>query len=154
MMNFMTSESNHQEGQIKENVVIVGVGVNEKCVNIFWKLLKRRCHSRGVLLQAAILYKNGHETNRILECCLDYNVLMTNEMHNSYNQIYSTVFCLLYMFRTNLVVHHQQHGIIYCITQFGTIVQAQVLPTTSQELDSPDSTIVPNCVIQYIILCS
>ena len=45
-----------------------------------------------------------------------FNVLMTNEMHNSYNQIYSTVLCLLYMFRTNLVVHHQQHGIIYCIT--------------------------------------
>ena len=28
------------------------------------------------------------------------------------------------MFRTNLVVRHQEHGIIYCITQFGTIVQA------------------------------
>ena len=25
------------------------------------------------------------------------------------------------MFRTSLAVHHQQHGIIYCITQFGTI---------------------------------
>ena len=25
------------------------------------------------------------------------------------------------MFRTNLVVHHQEHIIIYCITQFGTI---------------------------------
>ena len=25
------------------------------------------------------------------------------------------------MFRKNLVVHHQEHGIIYCITQFGTI---------------------------------
>ena len=25
------------------------------------------------------------------------------------------------MFRTNLVVHHQEHGVIYCITQFGTI---------------------------------
>ena len=44
------------------------------------------------------------------------NVLMTKEMYNSYNQFYSTVFCLLYMFRTNLVVHHQQHGIMYCIT--------------------------------------
>ena len=50
-----------------------------------------------------------------------YNVLMTNEMHNSYNQFYSTVFCLLYMFRTNLAVHHQEHGIIYCVIQFGTI---------------------------------
>ena len=48
---------------------------------------------------------------------------MTNEMHNSYNQFNSTVFRLLYKFRTNLVVHHQQHGIIYCITQFGTIVK-------------------------------
>ena len=46
------------------------------------------------------------------------NVLMTNEMHNSYNQFYSSFFCLLYMFRTNLAVHHQQHGIIYCITQY------------------------------------
>ena len=30
-------------------------------------------------------------------------------------------FFLLYMFRKNLVVHHQEHSIIYCITQFGTI---------------------------------
>ena len=54
---------------------------------------------------------------------------MTNEMHNYYNQFYHTVFCLLYMFRTNLVVHHQEHGIIYYITQFGTIgtiVQARL----------------------------
>ena len=41
-------------------------------------------------------------------------------MHTSYTQFYSTVFCLLYMFLTNLVVH-QEHGIIYCITQFGTV---------------------------------
>ena len=46
---------------------------------------------------------------------------MTNEMHNSYNQFSLHSFCLLYMFRTNLVVHHQEHGIMYCITQFGTI---------------------------------
>ena len=26
------------------------------------------------------------------------------------------------MFRTSLVVHHQEHYTIYCITQFGTIV--------------------------------
>ena len=51
---------------------------------------------------------------------------MTNEMHNSYNQFYSTVFCLLYMFRKNLVFHHQEHGIMYCIAQFGTIVQASL----------------------------
>ena len=43
---------------------------------------------------------------------------MTNTMHNSYDQFfYSTVFCPLYIFRTDLVVHHQKHGIIYCITQ-------------------------------------
>ena len=50
------------------------------------------------------------------------NVLITNEMHSSYNQ-FLLLFdsFLLYMFRTNLVVHHQERGIIYCITQFGTI---------------------------------
>ena len=46
-------------------------------------------------------------------------VLINNEMHNSCNQfLHSTVFCLLYMFRTNLVVHYQEHRIIYCITQY------------------------------------
>ena len=49
-----------------------------------------------------------------------HNVLMANEMHSSYNQFIFHNFCLLYMFRTNLVVHHQEHSIIYCITQFGT----------------------------------
>ena len=39
-------------------------------------------------------------------------------MHNSCNQFLFHSFCLLYMFRTNLVVHHQEHGIIYCITQY------------------------------------
>ena len=42
-------------------------------------------------------------------------------MHNSYNQFLFHSFCLLYMFRTNLVVRHQEHSIIYCITQFGSI---------------------------------
>ena len=60
---------------------------------------------------------DGYKKSVCTLCC----VLTTNEMHNSYNQFYSTVFCLLYMFRTNIVVHHQEHGIIYCITQFGTI---------------------------------
>ena len=49
------------------------------------------------------------------------NVLMTNEMQNPYNKFLFHSFCLLYLFRTNLVVHHQEHGIIYCFTQFGTI---------------------------------
>ena len=58
-------------------------------------------------------------------------VLITNEMHNYYNQFFfiPQFFCLLYMIRKNLVVHHQQHGIICYITQFGrigTIVQASL----------------------------
>ena len=70
---------------------------------------------------------------------------MTKEMLISYNQLLFHSFCLLYMFRTKLVFHHQEHGIIYYITQFGTIVQASParLPCT----------IVPNCVIQYIMPC-
>ena len=72
-----------------------------------------------------------HQEHSIIYCITQFgtigtilqpSVLMTNKMHNSYNQFYSTVFCLLYIFRTNLVVHHQEHGIIYCITQSGTIV--------------------------------
>ena len=42
----------------------------------------------------------------------------TNELHSSYNQFLFHNVYLLYMFRTNLVVYHQEHGIIYCITQF------------------------------------
>ena len=48
-------------------------------------------------------------------------VLISNELHNSYNKYLFHSFCLLYIFWTNPVVHQQQHGIIYCITQFGTI---------------------------------
>ena len=63
-------------------------------------------------------------------------LLITNEMDNFYNQFfYSTVFCLLYMFRTNLVFHHQEYGIIYCITQFGTIGTIGTIVQAS--LDSP-----------------
>ena len=43
---------------------------------------------------------------------------MTNEMHSPYSKFYSTVVCLLYMFRTNLVVHHQEYVKIYCITRY------------------------------------
>ena len=50
------------------------------------------------------------------------NVLMTNEMHNSYNQFLFHSFCLLYMFQMHLVIHQQEHSIIYYIIQFGTIV--------------------------------
>ena len=48
------------------------------------------------------------------------------------NQFYSKIVCLLHMFRTNLVVHHQEHNIIYCITQFctiGTIVLYSTIDT-------------------------
>ena len=79
----------------------------------------------------------GKSLTQIFIYYMHNSVLMTNEMHNSYNQFYSTIFRPLYMFRTNLVVHHQEHGIIYCITQFGTFVG-----------DSPDSMIVP------IVLCN
>ena len=48
------------------------------------------------------------------------------------------------MFRTNLVVHHQEHGIIYCIT---------VWYNRYNRTYSTIVPIVPNCVIQYIILC-
>ena len=103
------------------------------------------------------------------------NVLMTNEMHSSYNQFLFHSFFLLYVFRTNLVVHHQQHCIIYCITQFGTIgtvVQASRPASNCTRLhDCTDCTklcntvyyavrlactivpTVPNCVIQYIMPC-
>jgi hypothetical protein len=29
------------------------------------------------------------------------------------------------MFRKNLVVHHQEHSIIYCVTQFGTMLSGE-----------------------------
>ena len=45
-------------------------------------------------------------------------------MHNFYNQFFSTVFCLLYMFRKSLVVHRQEHGIIYCIAHTVQSVQS------------------------------
>ena len=40
-----------------------------------------------------------------------YYVLITNEMHSFlYNQLFIFhCFCLLYMFRTKLVFHHQEH---------------------------------------------
>ena len=55
------------------------------------------------------------------------------------------------MLRTNLVIHHQKHGIIYCITQFGTIGTIVQVRLAAARLAC---TIVPNCVIQYITPCS
>ena len=68
--------------------------------------------------------------------CIILQCVMTNEMHNSYNQFYSTIFCLLYMFRTNLVVHHQKHGIIYCITQYNRYNRAYSHAPDDERLDS------------------
>ena len=46
------------------------------------------------------------------------------------------------MFRTNLMVHHQEHGVIYSITQFGTIVQASLAAIKHYSI-----------TVQYSILC-
>ena len=43
------------------------------------------------------------------------------------------------MFRTNPVVHHQEHGTVYCITQFGTIgtiVQASPVASSLTRLQA------------------
>ena len=60
------------------------------------------------------------------------------------------------MFRKNLVVHQQEHGRIYCITQFGTIgtivqaslaakklwvTQSQILPKIASNLRTMKSNI-------------
>ena len=89
------------------------------------------------------------------------NVLITNEMHSSYDQFLFHSFCLLSMLWMNLIIHYQEHGIIYCITQSGTIVQASVAAmklyvrlTYNFIAARLACTIVPNCVIQYIIPCS
>ena len=80
------------------------------------------------------------------------DVLMTtNEMHNPYYQFLFHSFCLLYIFRTNLVVHHQEHGIIYCIKQFGTIRTLFCAPD-DERLDSFETcTADKNCGIKLII---
>ena len=42
------------------------------------------------------------------------------------------------MFRTNLAVHHHEHSIIYCITQFGTVgTMVQASLAVLKQLDSP-----------------
>ena len=71
--------------------------------------------------------RNGVEVPNIVKSLMSKeNVIITNEMHNFYNQFLFHNFCLLYMFRTNLVVHHQEHGNMYCITQFVRIMQASL----------------------------
>ena len=77
------------------------------------------------------------------------NVLITNEMHNSHNQFLFHSFCLFCMFRTNLVVHHQEHGIIYCITQYNWYNRYNRAGESRHAC-----TIVPIVLcVQYSILC-
>ena len=73
------------------------------------------------------------------------NVLMTKEMHNSYTQFLFHSFCLLYMFRTNLVVHHQEHGVIYCITQYNRYDRSG-----ESRFACTIVPIVPNCVMRLL----
>ena len=53
-----------------------------------------------------VLVKDGED---------QFDVLMNIEIHNSYNLFLSHDFCLLYVFRKNLVVHLQEQIIIYCL---------------------------------------
>ena len=55
------------------------------------------------------------------------------------------------MFRTNLVVYHQEHIIIYCITQFGTVGTLFCAPD-DERLDSFETCRADkNCGIKLII---
>ena len=61
------------------------------------------------------------------------------------------------MFRANLVVHHQEHGIIYCIIQYNWYNRYNRVgeSSCSKQLDSPDSTIVPTVLcntLYYAVL--
>ena len=57
------------------------------------------------------------------------------------------------MFRTNLVVHQQEHKIIYCITQFGTIVLASLAASSyTRQHDCTDCTKLCNTVYYFVLL--
>ena len=73
---------------------------------------------------------SGCKNWNTLEYC---TVLMTNEMHNSYKK-FIPQFCLFYMFRKNPVVHHQEHGIIYCITQYNVLMTNEMYNSYNQFL--------------------
>ena len=60
---------------------------------------------------------------------------------------YYTVFCLLYMFRTSLVIHYQELGIIYYITQYNRYNRAG--ESNCFKAARLACTYVPNCVILY-----
>ena len=77
-----------------------------------------------------------------------FNMLMNSEMHNSYNQFLFHSFCLFYMFRTNVVVHRQEHGIIYCITQYSRYNSAG----ESRLHDCTDCTKLCNTVYYAVLL--
>ena len=59
----------------------------------------------------------------IFQCVYDQRDEQFSQ-NNSYNQFLFHSFFLYYMFRTNLVVHHQKHSIIYCITHTVQSVQS------------------------------
>ena len=84
----------------------------------------------------------SHETQSFELLCVD------DQRDVQFLQIFLFHDFLLYMFRTNLV-HHQEHGIIYCITQYNRYNRA-----CESRLACTIVPIVPNCVIQYIIPCS
>ena len=69
-------------------------------------------------------------------------------MHNSYDEFYATVFCLLSVFRTNLVVHHQEHSIIYCVCN---TVYYVVLQMMNQIRSKHVEQTKKNCGVKLII---
>jgi hypothetical protein len=91
---------------------------------------------------------------------------MTNEMRSSYNQFLFHRLLLLYMFRTNLVVHHQEHCLIYCITQYnrynlynraGESSCYEVVGKSFRQLHSsstrlPDCTKLPDTLYYAVLL--
>ena len=72
-------------------------------------------------------------------------------MHNSYNQFLFHSFCLLYMFPTNLVVHHQERDIIYSITQYNRYNRAGESSWTRLH-DCTDCTKLCNTVYYAVFL--
>ena len=85
-------------------------------------------------------------------------MLVTNEMHNSYNQ--SLFNCFLSALHVSNESSRSSSGVrhnirYYTVQSVQSCCQASLAAST--QLDFPDSTIVPivpNCVIQYIMPCS
>ena len=92
------------------------------CLRLLYQHINIRLLLLLLLLFIIIVRSSSYLMWRCVYRASYYNLLMTNEMHNSYNQFLFHSFCLLYMFRTNLVVHHQEHDIIYCVIQCISLV--------------------------------